>query len=282
MKSFTTQAKAEAAIKTIIETAPKSDAVVGNLKFLHLDLNDLLSVKSAAETFAQQEPKLDVLWNNAGTGANGVAVGQRTAQDFEPMIGMHCIATLLFTELLLPQLRAAAASASGRNKTRVIWTASALVDSASLPNGIDFNALEKGSPSLVRNYSASKAGTWILGREFARRYGDKDGIVSVTVNPGNVRAASYDGSSRVLMFFINALMLHNTVLGGYTELYAGLSQDLTLENNGAYVIPWGRIRPDADNPRDDILAALTPVEEGGLDYGPKFWAWCEEQWMKYV
>lgn len=83
-------------------------------------------MKAAAKSFAQQEDKLDVLWNNAGLGGNRVKIGQRTAQDFEPMIGIHCIATLLFTQLLLPQLRAAAAASGESGMTRVVWTSSGL------------------------------------------------------------------------------------------------------------------------------------------------------------
>lgn len=133
-----TQAKVEAAIKAMTD-ASKTKNSSGQLKFLHLDLNDLEVVKAAAKSFAEQEDKLDVLWNNAGTGANAVTVGDRTAQDFEPFIGMHCIATLLFTQLLLPQLCAAAAAASGQSgKTRVIWTSSGLAEAGSPPNGIDF------------------------------------------------------------------------------------------------------------------------------------------------
>lgn len=56
----------EAAIKKI--TAKSNIAAAGGqLRFLHLDLNDLTIVKAAAESFAQQESRLDVLWNNAGT-----------------------------------------------------------------------------------------------------------------------------------------------------------------------------------------------------------------------
>ncbi|CAI7663581.1 unnamed protein product [Penicillium viridicatum] len=54
------QAKAEAVIKMITE-ASTSKNTSGKLKFLHLGLNDLLVVKAAAESFAQQEDKLDVL-----------------------------------------------------------------------------------------------------------------------------------------------------------------------------------------------------------------------------
>ncbi|CAG8908446.1 unnamed protein product [Penicillium egyptiacum] len=272
------QAKAEATIKTITE-ASKSKTTSGKLKFLHLDLNGLLVVKAAAESFAQQEDKLDVLWNNAGTGANAVSIGQRTAQGFEPMIGMHCIATLLFTQLLTPQLRAAAAS-GGNGKTRVVWISSALAESASPPNGIDFDLLESGT-KLTANYGTSKAGTWILNREFARRYA-KDGIVSVCLNPGFLKTASFNGTSPAVMFVLNKVLLSDAVYGAYTELFAGLSPEVTLENSGSYIIPWGRIRSNSSAPRHDIIKAGDSKEEGGLDYGNKFWAWCEGKWRSYV
>ncbi|KAK9384414.1 Glucose/ribitol dehydrogenase [Lipomyces mesembrius] len=274
------KAKAEAAIKTIT-VASKSKTSSGQLKFLHLDLNDLLVVKAAAKSFVQQEDKLDVLWNNAGTGANGVTIGQRTAQDLEPMIGMHCVATLLFTQLLLPQLRAAAAASGESGKTRVIWTSSGLAEAGSPPNGIDFDVLDKGTNKPLQNYGASKAGTWILSREFARRHG-KDGIVSVCLNPGYLRTASFNGTPALVMFIMNRVMLHDAIFGAYTELYAGLSPDITLENSGSYIIPWGRIRPNAAVPRQDLIKAGDPKEEGGMDYGSKFWTWCEEKWKNYV
>ncbi|CRL23724.1 Short-chain dehydrogenase/reductase SDR [Penicillium camemberti] len=274
------QAKAEAVIKTITE-ASTSKNTSSKVKFLHLDLNDLLVVKAAAESFAQQEDKLDVLWNNAGTGANAVTIGQRTAQDFEPMIGMHCIATLLFTKLLLPQLRAAAAASGGSGKTRVIWTSSALAEAGSPTNGINFDLLDKGTKDRTENYGASKAGTWILSREFARRYA-KDGIISVCLNPGFLKTASFNGTPAAIMFVLNKVLLSDAIYGAYTELYAGLSPDVTLEKSGSYIIPWGRIRPNEATPRQDIIKAGDTKEEGGLDYGNKFWAWCEGKWSSYV
>ncbi|KAJ5956781.1 hypothetical protein N7501_011060 [Penicillium viridicatum] len=274
--------RAEGAIQSIVkvEPAPKSP---GKIKFLHLDLNDLESVKGAATTFAQQESKLDVLWNNAGTGANLVEVGAKTAQGFEAMVGMHCIATLLFTELLRPQLRAAAAAPeTPHGSVRVVWTSSFLAEGASPPNGIDFTVLDEGTKDRTRNYAVSKVGTWMLGRELARRSQvDQDNIVSVVQNPGNLNAGSYAGTPAVAMFFISPL-LHEAKFGAYTELYAGLSSEITLEKNGAYIIPWGRIRPDKDCPRRDIVAAMTSTEDGGLGYPTRFWEWCEQQWKPFV
>jgi NAD(P)-dependent dehydrogenase (short-subunit alcohol dehydrogenase family) len=236
-----------------------------------------LSVKAAAVSFAQQEAKLDILWNNAGAGANHVEIGDRTVQGFEPMVGANCIATLLFTNLLVPQLHAASTAES---PSRVVWTSSFLAEGASPANGIDFSLLAKGTPDRVKNYAASKAGTWMLGREFARRYG-KDGIVSTIQNPGNLKTGGYDNVSALTMFFVTPL-LQDAKFGGYTELYAGLSPDITLENNGAYVIPWGRLRLDKDCPRKDIINALTPEEDGGLGYTKKLWEWCELQWKPFV
>ena len=271
--------KAEAAINAIISESP-APSTPGHIKFLRLDLNDLKSVKEAAATFQQQETKLDVLWNNAGTGANIVQPGAKTQQGFEPMIGMHCIATLLFTELLLPQLRTAVASSSSPGSTRVVWTSSFLAEGATPTDGLDFASLEHGSSDRTRNYAVSKAGTWMIGREFAQRHGE-EGIVSVIQNPGNHKTGTYAGTPAVVMFLISPV-LYEAKYGAYTGMYAGLSSDITLENNGAYVIPWGRIRPDEDCPRKDILQAMTPSEQGGLGFTKRLWDWCEEQWKPFL
>ncbi|KAL2702547.1 hypothetical protein AAEP93_006845 [Penicillium crustosum] len=178
------------------------------------------------------------------------------------MVGMHCIATLLFTELLRPQLRAAAAAPeTPRGSVRVVWTSSFLAEGASPPNGIYFAVLDKGTKDRTRNYAVSKVGTWMLGRELARRSQvDQDNIGLRQHGP----------------------LLHEAKFGAYTELYTGLSSEITLEKNGAYIIPWGRIRPDEDCPRRDIIKAMTSTEDGGLGYQIRFWEWCEEQWKPFV
>ncbi|KAJ6149516.1 Glucose/ribitol dehydrogenase [Penicillium samsonianum] len=209
------QAKAEAVIKTITD-ASKSKNTSGKLKFLHLDLNDLLPVKAAAESFAQQEDKLD--------------------------------------------LRAAAASGES-GKTRVVWTSSGLAEAGSPPNGVNFDLLDKGTKSLNDNYGTSKAGTWFLSREFARRYA-KDGIVSVCLNPGYLKTASFNGTPAPIMFVLNKVLLGDAIYGAYTELYAGLSSDIALENSGSYIIPWGRIRPNKATPRQDLIKAGDSKEGG--------------------
>ncbi|KAN0119570.1 NAD(P)-binding protein [Hyaloscypha variabilis] len=268
--------KAEKAIQTLTTESPAPETP-GKIKFLHLDLNDLLSVKASAAAFASQESKLNILWNKAGAGAMSFSTGDRTAQDLEPLIGQNCVATLLFTTLLLSQLKNAS---TPEEPARVVWTASFLAEGASPTNGVDFSLLEKGTLDKTRNYAASKAGTWILGREFARRYGG-EGIVSVVQNPGNLRNEGWQKVGALTMFFVRHV-LHDPRFGAYTELYAGLSGEVGLQNNGAYVIPWGRVRGDEACPRKDILHAMLPEKDGGLGYGTKLWEWCEEKWKPFV
>lgn len=221
-----------------------------------------------------------MLWNNAGIGPNVVKYSERTAQDIEPLLGVHCVAAHYFAELLLPQLRAASTASGPQSKSaRVIWLTSGFADTNSPDNGIDISALDTGIKDRIINYSASKAGAWILSREFARRH-QQDGIISLPVNPGNCITGAYKGNGAVLMFIMKALLLYPPLLGAYTELYAGLSPDITLEENGIYIIPWGRIRRDKGTIRQDILMAAKPEEEGGLGYGQTLWQWSQAHWEK--
>ncbi|CAG8972642.1 hypothetical protein HYALB_00011381 [Hymenoscyphus albidus] len=171
----------------------------------------------------------------------------------------------------LLSVKKAAASPS-----RVVWTSSFLAESASPKNDIDFTSLEKGIEDRTKNYAVAKAGTWMLGRESARRYG-REGITSVIQNPGNLKTGAYDAIGWVGMLFIGPL-LAEARFGAYTELFAGFGS----VGNGDYVIPWGRVRGDGECPRKDLLNAMKPVEEGGLGYGEKLREWCEEKWKPFI
>ncbi|KAK7715191.1 hypothetical protein SLS64_003889 [Diaporthe eres] len=241
-------------------------------KPLLLDLNDLNSVRTAASEFAVQENRLDILWNNAGIGADAVPVQSKTAQGLEKFVGMHCVAALLFTQLLLPQLRYAAKT-SHPGAVRVVWLSSIMAESHVPADGIDFSILAAGCPNGRRNYARSKAGNWILAHEYARRYGQL-GIVSVAANPGNLKTNAFQGAPSKFMAVADRLFLYDPKFGGYTELYAGFSPDITLENNGAYILPFGRVQPEEQIGRPDILAKLKSEED---NLGENFWKWCEDQ-----
>ena len=61
-------------------------------------------------------------------------------------------------------------------------------------------------------------------------------------------------------------ILHKAKMGAYTELYAGLSPDITLDMGGGYVVPWGRIHTA---PRPDLGKAA------------EFREWCEKKTVEF-
>jgi hypothetical protein len=67
--------------------------------------------------------------------------------------------------------------------------------------------------------------------------------------------------------------------GAYTELYAGISPDLTIEqHNGAHIWPWGHVgylRPDIEN-------SLRTENEGGSGKAARLLDWCERETLGFT
>ncbi|KAI8958040.1 NAD(P)-binding protein [Daldinia sp. FL1419] len=250
-----------------ISPAPATPAT---LKALRLDLLDLTTVKPAASSFAAQESRLDIIWHNAGYGH---APGSQTKQGLEAHTGAHCVAPLLFTQELLPQLQEAAKTAP-KDSVRVIWTGSIRIDiNSPVGGGIDdYARFEKPTTNLEVNYAISKVGNYFLAVEGAKRWG-KDGIISVCHNPGNLYTPIWDVISWWYVALLRLFVLHPSKYGAYTMLYSGFSPDVNESTNGAYIWPWGRIRPIG---RSDILQAAS---EGKAT---EFWEWCEKKWKQYA
>lgn len=262
------------ALDAIKEIQALPAATPGEVKYLHLDLADLATVKSAAEQFGRQESKLHVLWNNAGI--SPVPVGGKTAQGHELSIGTTCLGPSLFTKLLLPQLQQAAAT-SPKASVRVVFTSSRLVDSNAPQGGLVLSECSEPSKDPIRVYAASKAGAWFLGSIFAQKL-KSDGIVSVTQNPGNLRGNMWEDVNKALVWALSPL-LHPPKFGAYTGLWAGLSQDVMMEDTGRYVIPWGRWHPKL---RQDILDSMKSRSQGGTGLAEEFWKWCDDQTRVYL
>ena len=265
------QEKAEKAIKSIQAT---STTTSGQIKYLHLDYNDLSTVKRSAEEYGAQEDRLDVLWNNAGVGI--VPNDSKSKQGHVQQMGTNCYGPFLFTRLLLPKLQAAA-QAAPKNSVRIVWTSSIIVDTSAPKGGVITTALARPSSDQAHHYAVSKAGNWLLASEFARRYG-KDGIVSATQNPGQLRTQIWDGAPK-LARKVMSLVLHPALFGAYTALWCGLSPDITIADGGRYAIPWGHWHP---SPRKDILASLNTEKEGGTGEAARFWDWCDQITSNYA
>ncbi|KAF2186589.1 NAD(P)-binding protein [Zopfia rhizophila CBS 207.26] len=252
-------------ISSIISTFPRSR---GRLHFLRIDLSDLDSVAQAADAFLRKEKRLDALWNNAGVMMP--PEGSKTKQGYELQLGTNTLAAFLFTRLLTPRM------ARTPGNPRVLWVASSATELMSPKRGIDMNKLDGKGLSMTARYGASKGGMALLSQEYAKRYGE-DGIISVAMNPGNLKT----DLRRHLPWWLattSGWIGYDPIKGAYTELYTGFSKDITLENSGCWVIPWGRIRPV----RKDIRDGAVSEADGGTGLGEKFWQWCEAELAPYL
>jgi retinol dehydrogenase 12 len=76
---------------------------------------------------------------------------------------------------------------------------------------------------------------------------------------------------------VQNLLFKGPVYGAYSELYAGFSPDLKAENNGGYVMAWGRI---AELP-EDVTKGLKSKEQGGTGAAEAFLEYCERHTKRF-
>lgn len=91
-------------------------------------------------------------------------------------------------------------------------------------------------------------------------------------------------------------VLKEPVFGAYTELYGGLSPEITMENNGTFgkyiksfwkslavliqdlAVPWGKMQ----TPRADISLSCKSIDESGTGVAKQFWEWTEKEVEAYL
>lgn len=142
--------------------------------------------------------------------------------------------------------------------------------------GIIMSELESPPKDKTRNYSNSKTGNFFLAREFARRLVDT-GVLSVADNPGAASTSLFRHTP--LLPYLAWPLMHESKFCAYTQMFAGLSDEIRHQQNGCYVLPWGRV---ATNVRQDLEDAARPVDEGGLGIAGEFWSFCEEKTRDYA
>ncbi|KAK4501406.1 hypothetical protein PRZ48_007215 [Zasmidium cellare] len=248
----------------------------GELKSLIVDFNDMTTIAACARDFLAQESRLDVLWNNAGVSMQ--PPGSTSVQGYERHMAVNCLGPYLLTKLLLPILKQTV-QISPEGSVRVVWATSGIVDMSPVPGGLSLEEQQSGkhAQDMNHNYSASKAGNWFLASELDKRVREA-GVVSVAQSPGTLRTAGMD-KAPFLMRAMLSIVMHPPKMGAYTELWAGLSRDVTIEDGARFIIPWGRWHP---SPRKDCLESLKSKKEGGTGLAADFWDWCEEQTKSYV
>lgn len=160
------EARGAEALGALRAEVPDASAQVGLL-----DLADLDSVRSFAETMTAQHDRIDLLVNNAGVMIPPLG---RTAQGFELQFGINHLGHFALTGLLLPHLRARAGS-------RVVVVAS----SAHYPGEISFDDpnWEHRPYRAAPAYSQSKLANLLFARELSRRLDPREVLV-VSAHPG--------------------------------------------------------------------------------------------------
>ncbi|EIM88722.1 NAD-P-binding protein [Stereum hirsutum FP-91666 SS1] len=247
------ESKAKEAIRDLSIKTGGKEAI-----FLELDLAELASVKRAVKVFSSRETELHMLFNNGGVMWPDVSLLTKDGYDLQ--WGTNVIGHYLLTKLLIPSLQEGAKSSPDKH-ARVVFTSS----SAAYFDTIHWDTFK---PSQERDklgtyglYAQSKHGNVVIANEFARRYA-KDGIVTTSCNPGNLKSDLQRHLNPISHFLLN-LILYPVQYGALTQLWAATSPD-TVDLNGKFLIPWARVgecRAEAYDP----------------EVGRRLWEYLEEE-----
>ena len=157
--------KGKAAVQVVKERS-KNEAVV----FSQLDLASLQSVRDFATSILNQEPRIDILINNAGV---MVPPYTKTEDGFELQFGVNHLAHFLLTNLLLDRLKEAPAA-------RIVNVSS----EAHKQGTINFDDLQlEKSYSRFGGYSQSKLANILFTRSLAQRLKDTN-VTAYALCPG--------------------------------------------------------------------------------------------------
>ncbi|KAH7723953.1 oxidoreductaseshort chain dehydrogenase/reductase family protein [Aphelenchoides avenae] len=170
--------KSEKVIAELVEEGCDRDRLLLRIA----DLCDYKSLRRFADAFRNEEPRIDILVNNASVIA--LPEYNLTVDGFEELWQSNFLGHVLLTELLLPQLKAS-------DSSRVIFTSSRLhwfADTSSPETANDPKHYGRFFP-----YCRAKVALTMYSRMLAKRLMD-DGIHNVTVNsfhPGMVNTPLY-------------------------------------------------------------------------------------------
>ncbi|KAI1195136.1 hypothetical protein F5X97DRAFT_309092 [Nemania serpens] len=262
--------KTKKAIESIKAAVPKSS---GELVYLRLDLADLTTIKATVAQFLGRESQLHLLFNNAGVAFP--AAGSKTAQGYPVEIGVNCVGTFALTRLLTPAI-ASTARASPPDSVRVVWVSSSAGEAFSPRNFV--RTVERAEALSAKDrYFGSKLGNFLHGAEYATRH-RADGVVSVSLNPGALDSDLWREQPSFLRSLMRATLLHPPIYGAYTCLFAAFSSEITLENSGTYIAPWGQLWKVAP----EMARAGRSLADCGDGTAKEFWEWTEAQVDKYI
>ncbi len=227
--------KAERARDEILARTPGA-----SVELVPLELGSLRSVRACAEKLIADQPRIDVLLNNAGV----FPPNQRTTEDgFEEQIGVNHLGHFLFTNLLLDKLIASAPA-------RVV-TVSSMMHAG---GKIDFGSFRGPAKySAFGAYRQSKLANILFANELARRLADR-GVTSNSLHPGGV-ATEIARDSSFLMRTVTRLFFSSPEKGARTSVYLASSPEVDSVS-GRYFVNCRQAKTDPLAQDESLARAL--------------------------
>ncbi|KAH8829756.1 NAD-P-binding protein [Flagelloscypha sp. PMI_526] len=238
--------------------------------FLELDLASLASVRRSVQEFKSKEMHLHILINNAGL--SHAPKWETTEEGYDLAFGTNVLGHFYLSTLLLPILETTAQTlpAESQGDIRVVNVSSSGIYTAASDQDLLWNTLVDGPARRKRAheilYCQSKVGNVLFSNELNRRCRDK-GIISSSLNPGNLKTDLYKNSPWVLRKLGPVLIMYDVPYGALTSLWAATSKE-GRNFGGQFLIPWARV---------GTATALCENE----DVAKALWTWCEEQIAKF-
>ncbi|ODQ61632.1 hypothetical protein WICANDRAFT_48591 [Wickerhamomyces anomalus NRRL Y-366-8] len=259
--------KTKGAIERIKKELANVESLDEKIHLINADLGDLSSIKPAVDQIIKS--KIDKIhYTILNAGVMSPPNGSKTKQGYELQIGTNVLGHHLLQELLTPLVLNAV---TPDFNPRVVWLTSSAHLYSYPKGGINWDSFHDASNSgSMMSYGQSKTGNIYQAYIYGKLHKD-DGIISVAVHPGYLNS-ELQRSYGSLQQYILKKFLYPAVYGSYTELYGALSSDVTLENNGRYIGPWGEFR----ELRDDIQKGLS---DGTAQ---KFWDWASKEVEPYL
>ncbi|MFT8709927.1 MAG: oxidoreductase [Sporolactobacillus sp.] len=201
--------KGKAALERIKEACPSA-----KVRFMHLDLAALASVKAFCERAQAELERVDLLINNAGIMATPVR--EVTKDGFELQLGTNYLGHFALTMGLLPLL--------GKSGTARVVNVSSMAHRSGHIHFDDLQ-LEKGYTPLGA-YSQSKLACLMFAFELQRRSAAAGwGITSIGVHPGGAATGLFHGMPRHVRFllWLTAPLMQTPSQGAQSALFAASS-----------------------------------------------------------
>ncbi|KAK2886653.1 retinol dehydrogenase 12, like [Channa argus] len=209
--------KAQVATKEVIESSGNENVVC-----MKLDLADSKSIREFAEAINKDEPKLNILINNAGV---MVCPYGKTADGFEMQIGVNHLGHFLLTYLLIDLIK--------KSTPARIVNVSSMAHSFGSINLDDLNSEQ--SYDKNKAYAQSKLANVLFTRSLAKRL-EGTGVTTYSLHPGVIKTDLWRhlNGPQQFLWKMASPFIKNSAQGAQTTIYCAVEPSLANESGGYY------------------------------------------------